>query len=169
MFTLLFILVLIFLCSLTYAARAGAPWVPTWKRDIDRLATLLDLKPGERFFELGCGDGRVSIELAKLSGAHATGVELSLLQWLVAQIRRVLGHHKNVTFVLGNAFNVDLTNADAVYLFLMPATYKKIRPKLERELKPGARVVTYVWPMPDWTPTRVDTFVKAPSLYLYQR
>jgi hypothetical protein len=84
-------------------------------------------------------------------------------------MRRVLTRSWNVRFVLGNAFHYDLRDADAVYLFLMPDTYEKIRPKLETELKPGARVLTYVWPIPGWEPTSIDEHPNAPKLYLYKR
>lgn len=167
------ILTFLLLFSMAYAAISGAPWVPTWKRDIARAKKLLDLQPGETFVELGCGDGRVTIALAACDPAtlrpSAVGVELSLVQYLAAQIRRVLTRSWNVRFVFGNAFNHKLHDVDALYMFLMPDTYEKIRPKLEAELKPGARVVTYVWPIQGWEPAAVDEHPKAPRLYLYRR
>lgn len=155
---------LILLASMAYAALSGAPWVPTWKRDIDRAKRLLDLKSGEKFVELGCGDGRVTCAIGQ-----GTGVELSIAQWLAAQVRRVVTRSWNTRFVLGNAFAYDLRDADAVYVFLMPETYEKIRPKFEAELKPGARVLSYVWPIEGWTPEVVDERPNAPRLFLYRR
>ena len=154
---------------MAYAAVSGAPWVPTWKRDIERARKLLDLKAGEKFVELGCGDGRVVIALAGRTRLMGIGVELSAVQYLAALIRRVVTRSWNVRFVFGNAFHYDLRDADAVYLFLMPDTYEKIRQKLETELKPGARVVTYVWPIPGWEPSLVDECAGASKLYLYQK
>ena len=157
---------------MAYAALSGAPWVPTWKRDIARAKKLLDLQPGETFVELGCGDGRVTIGLTgqtSQTGLTGIGVELSIVQYAAAQVRRIFTRSWNVRFKLANAFNYDLRDADVVYLFLMPDTYQKIRPKLEAELKPGARVITYVWPIPGWEPTRVDEHPGAPKLYLYGR
>ena len=54
-------------------------------------------------------------------------------------------------------------------MFLMPETYEKIRPKLEKELKPGARVITYVWPIPGWTPDVVDEVEGSQKIYLFRR
>lgn len=70
---------------------------------------------------------------------------------------------------LENAFVHDLSGYDAVYVFLMPETYEKIRPKFETELKPGARVVSYVWPIPGWEPTRVDEQIGALKMHYYER
>ncbi len=178
--TFVWIIFFILLFSLAYASASGAPWVPTFRGDIDRLKKLLALQDGEKFVELGCGDGRVSMFLATLvaSGSDGTkvprncnlvGVELSLLQYLIANIRRVMLRTWNVRFVLANAFQYNLRDADAVYMFLMPETYEKIRPKLEAELRPGTRVVTYVWPIEGWEPSVVDEVEGKSKLFLYRR
>ena len=184
----------ILLFSLAYAAGAGAPWVPTFKHDIERVRRLLDVKDGETFVELGCGDGRVVFGVAgeggrpkaerregrreskSLSASDPSrlrplfiGVELSLIQWLVAQIRRMVTRTWNTRFVLGNLFSHNLHDADAVYFFLLPETYEKLRPKLEAELRPGTRVVSAVWPVVGWTPEKIDEADGASKMYLYVR
>lgn len=169
MYTFVLVVGILLLGSAAYAGWRGAPWVPMRRGDAARLARLLALKPGERFLELGCGDGRVTVAVAKQSGASATGVELSLLQFFAAWIRGRLARVPGVSFRLGDAFSSDVSHADGVYLFLMPETYEKIRPKLEAELKPGARVVTYVWPMPEWKVAQEDQVEGKPALYLYVR
>ncbi len=184
--TFVWIIFFILLFSLAYAAASGAPWVPTFRGDIDRLKKLLALQDGEKFVELGCGDGRVILSLlslphlkGELGGGNTlprgnsrlvgTGLELSLLQYLIANIRRILSRTWNVKFILANAFHYDLRDVDAVYMFLMPETYEKIRPKLEAELRPGTRVVTYVWPIEGWEPLVVDEVEGKSKLYLYRR
>ena len=166
---IIWIILFILLVSFAYAAVRGAPWVPTRRRDLDRLIKLLDVKPGQKIYELGCGDGRVSILIGKKTGATVVGVELSLAQFIVACIRRVLSHLPNVYFSFGDVFSVNLADADAVYLFLMPKTYAKIRAKLERELRPGTKVITYVWPMDGWTPREISSQAGSENIYLYVR
>ncbi|MFH1404775.1 MAG: class I SAM-dependent methyltransferase [Patescibacteria group bacterium] len=161
------IIVGVFLFSLAYAAASGAPWIPTRKRDFERIGRLLDLKQGEIVYELGCGDGRLCFYLAKKYGVNAVGVELSLLQYMVAMIRKVVGGYKNVSIKFGNAMSRNLSEADAVYMFVMPDFYRDIRPKFEKELKQGARVASYVWPIPDWEPVQVDTKEAEQDVYLY--
>ena len=160
------VFVLIF--SMAYAAGSGAPWVPTWRRDIERFLALAEPKAGERMVELGCGDARVVVTAAKERGVKGVGVELSILQAVAAKIRALISR-TGVRIKWQNAFHTNLKDADLVYLFLMPETYAKIRPKLEAELKPGARVVSYVWPIPGWEPAKSDRLIGANSLYLYQR
>ena len=154
--------------SFAYAAARGAPWVPTWRKDFDRLLAMADLKPMEHFVELGCGDARVCVEIARRTGARATGVELSLVQWAAGRIRAKRSG-TGARVVLGDAFSFPLRDADVVYLFLMPETYERLRPTLEAQLKPGARVVTYVWPIPGWTPVSEDRRDGSPSIFLYRK
>lgn len=169
----------IFLLSLAYTSASGAPWVPTWKKDLERIRRLADLKDGEIFVELGCGNGRVCRYIAKAIDpsprpspsqgreTRVIGVELSLLQFCIAWVQAKLSRLKNIEIKFGNAFHQDLSNVDVVYMFLMPETYEKIRGKLERELKPGSRVITYVWPIPGWQPSVVDQVEGSQKIYLY--
>lgn len=161
-------IVFLLIFSMAYAAASGAPWVPTWRKDIERFLVLAEPKPEERMVELGCGDGRVVITAAKERGVKGTGIELSLIQVLAAKARALISR-SGVRIKWQNAFHANLKDADLVYLFLMPETYEKIRPKLEAELKPGSRVVSYVWPIPGWEVTKSDRLAGANSLYLYQR
>jgi SAM-dependent methyltransferase len=159
----------ILLASLAYAAMQGAPWVPTWNRDLERIKRLANLKAGESFVELGCGNARVCRGVKKHHpDAEVTGVELSMLQFGIGWLQNQLSR-SGVKMKLANAFKHDLSDTDVVYLFLMPETYEKIRPKFEAELKPGARVISYVWPIPDWEPTEINESKDSPKLFLYQR
>ena len=165
----IFLIILILLGSAAYAGIQGAPWVPTWKRDMKRVGELLRLAPEDKFVELGCGNARVCRHLKQEQPqADVTGVELSLLQYGVGWLQNRLAG-SGVKMKLENAFKHDLSGYDALYLFLMPETYQKIRPKLETELKPGSRVVSYVWPILGWEATRVDEREGAPKLYYYER
>lgn len=163
---IIYIFVLIIVGSLAYAAASGAPWVPTWNKDLKRIQRLLDLKAGDKFIELGSGNGRVCRYLAKTSEADVSGIELSLLQHIVSLVQNKLSHSKAKS-LFGNVFKHDLSKYDAVYLFLMPDTYLKIKPKFENELRSGTRVVSYVWPIPEWEAIKVDEVEGSSDLYLY--
>ena len=157
----------VLLLSFAYAASAGAPWVPTKKGDVDRLNKLVSLSEGDSFVELGCGNGRVCrAVLENNPGARVVGVELSIAQYLVARLQSA---SKPIRYYFQNVFKHDLSQYDVVYMFLMPETYEKMVPKLEAEVKPGAQVISYVWPIPGWEPELVDKKKDALDLYVYRR
>jgi len=157
------------LIPLAIAGISFAPWVPTWRADVDRALQLAALKPGEVFYDLGCGDGKAVFAAAKL-GAHATGIEIAWPLYLFCQIKKLL-FSSSARFKLGNLFHLDISDADVIYIFGMPKTIQqKLRDKLERELKPGTRVVSYAFPIHGWEAiTKDKPTPKQMSLYLYRR
>lgn len=165
---ILLLILIIIVASTVYAASQGAPWVPTKKKDVARFLDFVDMKPGEKFYELGCGDARLAIAAAKKFSVKAVGVELSIPQVVAAIIRNWLAKTE-VKIKWANLFKTDLSDADIVYLFLMPEPYAKLKPKLEKELKPGTRVITYVWPMVGWEAEKVDSVEGKLKLFLYRR
>ncbi|MEM2281873.1 MAG: class I SAM-dependent methyltransferase [Candidatus Bathyarchaeia archaeon] len=138
---------------------------------------LAQLKPGEVFFDLGAGDGRTVIMAAKEFGARAVGVELreDLAKRALSTVYEE-GLQDRVTIVNGDMFNVDLSSADVVFLYLTTSANEKIKPKLEAELKPGARVVSHDYEIVGWKPVKVENFCENPKLgypshiiYLYKK
>ena len=138
---------------------------------------LAQLKPGEVLFDLGAGDGRTVIMAAKTFGARGVGVELreDLAKKALGTIHDN-GLTDRVTIVNGDMFNVNLTSADVVFLYLTTSANEKIRPKLETELKKGVRVVSHDYEIVGWKPVKVENFCENPQLgypshtiYLYQK
>jgi len=138
---------------------------------------LAELKPGEVLFDLGAGDGRTVIMAARTFSARAVGVELreDLAKKALSTIHDN-GLADRVTIVNGDMFNVNLTSADVVFLYLTTSANEKIRSKLETELKKGVRVVSHDYEIVGWKPVKVDNFCENPQLgypshtiYLYQK
>jgi tRNA A58 N-methylase Trm61 len=138
---------------------------------------LAGLKPGEVLFDLGAGDGRTVIMAAKTFGARGVGVELreDLAKKALSTIHDN-GLSDRVTIVNGDMFNVNLTSADVVFLYLTTSANEKIRPKLDTELKKGVRVVSHDYEIVGWNPVKVENFCENPQLgypshtiYLYQK
>ena len=136
---------------------AGIPWVPTIERRIRKALELADVKPGETFYDLGCGDGRVLVLAARLRGARAIGIEISPLHCLVARLRaQIAGVGKQVTIRWGNFYKADLGDADVVYQFGHSQYAERLRSQLERQLRAGARVVSINVDLPGWQPAAID-------------
>jgi predicted RNA methylase len=154
-----------------------APYVPSPPQVIRQMLILAELKPREVFFDLGAGDGRTVIMAAKDFGARAVGVELR--EDLVKKALSTIYENSlqdRVTIVNGDMFNVDLTSADVVFLYLTTSANEKVKPKLETELKTGVRVVSHDYEIVGWKPIKVENFcenqtVGYPShtIYLYKK
>jgi len=164
---IIFFIVLLFIGTFAYAGYRAAPWAPTKREDVARFLELADIKDGEKVYDLGCGDGRLLFAAAE-KGANVMGYEISLLPFCIAKIRQLFFEKKANTRILFRDFwHVDLSQADIVYFFLMPKVYAKLKEKLEKELKPGAKVIAYVWPIDDWAPQRISSLKGAQKIYLY--
>ncbi|MBN1357666.1 class I SAM-dependent methyltransferase [Candidatus Bathyarchaeota archaeon] len=154
-----------------------APFVPSPAQVIEYMLKLADLKAGEVLFDLGAGDGRTVIMAAKSFGARAVGVELreDLAKKALSTIHEN-GLSDRVTIVNGDMFNVNLTSADVVFLYLTTSANEKIRPKLETDLRKGVRVVSHDYEIVGWKPLRVENYCENPKLgypshtiYLYEK
>lgn len=162
------IITLPFLLTFVWAGKQGAPWVPSKSEDIDRFLSLTHLQPGQVFYDIGCGDGRF-VSAAARAGARAYGFDISLLPYLLAKLRCLLsktGARCHISY--RNFWSTDLRDADVVYFFLMPKIYPRLKEKFERELKPGTKVVAYVWPIDGWTPVQISDVPNKPKLFLYE-
>jgi len=154
-----------------------APFVATPHQVVRHMLMLSQLKSGEIFFDLGAGDGRTVIMAAQEFGAKAIGVELreDLAKKALNTIQE-LGLQDKVTIINDDMFKVDLRPADVVFLYLTTSANEKVKPKLDLELKPGARVVSHDYEIIGWKPIKIDNFCENPKLgypshtiYLYKK
>jgi len=153
---------LIFL-SITYFI--GAPWTPTEERVVRKMLKMAGANNRTKVYDLGSGDGRIIIMAAKEFGADGVGIEINPFLILWSKFSAIFnGVRKKTKFVLNNFFNADLSDADIVTLFLLQPTNIKLKHKLSKELKHGARVVSYRFTFPYWKLKKKDAKDK---IYLY--
>jgi len=141
----------------------GAPFVPINAMVLKRMVALLQIQPGEKAADLGSGDGRIVIELAK-AGARAEGYEIN--PFLILTSRRNIKHAEvsQQAFIhWKNFWTEDLSSFQVITLFGMPHMMKKLQGKLTKELKPGARVISHQFRFPDWPISQQES-----QLYLYR-
>ncbi len=168
MFYFLYVLVFVVLLTAGYASLRGAPWVPTRKRDVARFLSIADIRQGSVMVDLGCGDGRLVVAAAQV-GATARGYEISIFPYILALLRvRFAVPKVHATILFRDLWKVDLRDVDVVYFFLMPDKIAALKEKFERELKPGAQIISYVWPIKGWTPARALKEPGLTNVYLYR-
>ena len=162
-------LILFAVLPLAWGGFSFAPWVPTKKRDLERVFELANLKEGEKVYELGFGDGRFILEAVKRYNVKGYGIEIVPFFYFYVWLRKLfLKNKRNLVLKMGNLFNFDLSPADLVYFWGMPATIeKKLKAKLEKELKPGTRVISYVFEIKGWKPEKISLKEGQVPIFLY--
>ena len=154
-----------------------APFVASPTPVVRQMLIIAELKPGETLYDLGSGDGRAVIMAAKDFGARSVGVELreDLVKRALSNIHE-LGLETKAHILQNDIFKVDLSEADVVFLYLTTSANEKVKPKLETELKPGARIVSHDYEVLGWKPSKIDNFCENPrlgypshTLYVYKR
>lgn len=149
--------VLIAAGTAAWASLSAAPYVPTWRRDVGRMLTLAEIQPDELVLDLGAGDGQYLVAAVRDWKARAVGYEITALAWLAAWLRiRFTGTAGRAKIYFRDFFHQDLSGADVVICFLTPRAMAKLAPKLQAELRPGTRVLSYAFSIPGWTPIRKD-------------
>ena len=183
MYLWLLYLLLVLACAVTVATAffvtgsiiafgvTRVPFAPTPQRNVGIVIEKLNLKPGEIFYDLGCGDGRYLIAAGQ-RGARAIGFELSPWAFLKALLN-LMRHRSTATLHYQNFYPVSISDADVVVCFLLDTVMAKVEKKLERELKPGTRVASYGFRLPGWQPIEVvdlkPNSKRFSRIYLYKK
>lgn len=152
-----------------------APYYPTPDSVVDKMLQLGNLKPGEKLFDLGSGDGRVVIMAAQKFRADATGVEIDRDLYKKSSGRiKSLGLDRTARIINGDLLQQDYSAADLVIVYLLPTSNDKVRPMLEKQLKKGARVVAHDFEFRDWQSEKTETIAddgegRSHTIFLYRR
>jgi predicted O-methyltransferase YrrM len=152
-----------------------APYYPTPETVVEQMLKLGGLKPGQKMFDLGSGDGRLVIMAAQKFKADATGVEFDQDLWKQSSERiRNLGLQKTARIIHGDIMKQDYSSADLITVYLLPSSNDKVRPILEKQLRKGAVVVSHDFEFSGWTPEKTENIDddgegRSHTLYLYRR
>jgi SAM-dependent methyltransferase len=160
-------------CSCTALAQydeygGDVPYVPTPYPIVEAMLKLGNIKPSDFVIDLGCGDGRIVVMAAEKFGARGIGYDLNPQRIAEAKENaKKAGVEDRVEFIEKNLFDADISRATLVTLYLLPEVNLRLRPKLLRELRTGARIVSHSFDMGDWKPDR-KIEVNGKTLYYWE-
>jgi ribosomal protein L11 methylase PrmA len=122
---------------------------------VAEMVKLAALRNGDVVYDLGCGDGRIVIAAVETPGVRGVCVDIDPERIRESRANaRAAGVYERIEFRTEDLFQSDIGDASVVMLFLWPEVNLRLRPKLERELSPGTRVVSYMHDMGDWRPEK---------------
>lgn len=128
----------------------GAPYVPTNNRGVAKILECSEIAPGMKIADLGSGDGRILIALAK-AGAIAHGYEINpFLVWYSRYMIRRAGLQDKAFVHWKNIWGVNFSDYQVITLFGITHIMHRLEKKLRQELKSGARVVSVSFSFPTW-------------------
>ena len=150
------------------------PYVPTPQDVVDKMLELAKVTSDDVVYDLGSGDGRIVITAAQKYGAHAVGVEINPDLYRLSSSRiKELGLDDRAHIICEDMFDVSVHRATVVTLYLLSSFNAKLRPKLERELRSGTRIVSHDFQVPGWDPEQTvevtSRYGISHKLYLYVR
>ncbi|KAJ8604501.1 hypothetical protein CTAYLR_000896 [Chrysophaeum taylorii] len=141
------------------------PYVAATAEQISLVRRACEARGVRHLVDLGSGDGVVCIEMARL-GIRTHGVELNpILVWQSRLAARRANVGRLATFERGDLFRADISSADAVALFVVPAMMPDLEKKLAAELRPDALVLAGRFPLETWTPVDHLVHPRASSGY----
>lgn len=140
----------------------GAIYDPSTDRDVQIIVNLLQISSDDKAIDLGSGDGRVVIAIAK-KGADTYGLERDSA--LVKQSRNSIskkGLDDRAAILETNFWNENLSLFNKIVIYQYYTVMNRLEKKLMVESPIGAYIVSHHWKFPNWEISR-----QVEDIYLY--
>lgn len=152
-----------------------SPWAPWWQMPdevIKKMCKIAKISSRDTIYDLGCGTGKALIYAAKMYKTKGVGIEIDPIRFFLAKwnIRR-FHQEKQILLYKKNFFSVDISQATVIFVYLVPNALKRLTPKFLKELKPGTKFLSYIYPMPEAIfkgRLKLVTYDKENKIYYYQ-
>lgn len=143
------------------------PPIPYFQTTRVRVQTMIDLAhitPGQRAADLGAGDGRIVIALAR-AGAVVTGYETDEVRASLAEknSKQTQLTEEQARIIRKDFWQEDLSGFDVITVYPMPDILQALETKLLQELQSGSRVLLNYYQFPHWQPETTKEHV---TLYI---
>ena len=144
-------------------------FVPTPPDVVEAMLKLAEVSASDVVYDLGCGDGIIVATAAEKFGATAVGIDIDPQRVKEANERIQKANVTNKVKILNqDLFTTDISNATIVTLYLLPSLNQKLIPKLNKELKPGTRIVSQSFNMGDQNPPLKTVDVNGRQVFLWR-
>lgn len=165
----LFAGVVVLLVMLSMLWPPDSPWAPWWRtsRRIARaMCRMAGVRKTDVIYDLGSGDGSALLTAAEEYGAKGVGIEIDPSRVWISQFRAQFQSEKDkVHFLKQNFFDVELSDATVIFVYLVPKALLRLKFKFAKELTPGTRIVSFRYQIPYLPLVKED---KLHQLYLYK-
>jgi precorrin-6B methylase 2 len=141
-------------------------FVPTPQEVVDAMLKMAKVGPNDIVYDLGSGDGRIPITAARTYKARGVGIDIDPQRIREANENLKTSGVSGVRFLNQDLFTTDISEATVVTLYLLPSLNLKVMPKLNKELKPGTRVVSHAFDMGDIKPEQTAN-INGRTIYMW--
>lgn len=142
------------------------PFVPTDDEVVQAMLDLGRVGPNDVLYDLGSGDGRILVSAARDRNTRGIGVDIDPMRIAEAmEYAGFSGVEYLVDFIEEDLFDVDVSNATVVTLYLLQSINVQLRPRLLSQLRPGSRVISHAFDMGDWRP---DAWLKLSGANIFK-
>jgi len=133
-----------------------APYVATPMPVVEKMLEMAQVTKDDVLYDIGCGDGRIVITAARKYGARGVGIDIdeNFIKTSRASAEKE-GVAGLTRFIAMDATKAHYTEATVLALYLLPESLDLLRPRFEKELKPGARIATHDYRIPGWDEKKV--------------
>ena len=145
---------LFFLAEVLAKFTTDAPFVPIPDGISKEIIKILDLNNQSVFYDLGCGDGRILVDIVKSNpNIKAVGVEKAFLPYFLAKIKT--RKFENIEIKRSDIFKENLSGSTDIFLYLYPQVLDKLLPNLESQCKTGTRIISCDFKFKEKKPTKI--------------
>lgn len=159
----------VYIIFLIYSWLKGAPYVATQMKSINKIIKHAQIKDGHHIVELGSGDGRFLLSVARRYKITGVGVDINPIPILIARMHARIQKADSVKFHLQDIRKTDLRSADVIYIFLFPKLVKEIQEQLLKKTKKKAVIISHGFRIDYLQKYHIDTIANGKfKTYFYQ-
>lgn len=146
--------------------------LPSIMADMD---SFVSITGDDIFYDLGSGDGRVCVDVAKKYGCKCVGIEIDeVLCHTANRLVEESSVQDKVTIICDDILNQPLEEATILFIALVPSCLMSLTPTLKDMIDKDKKIVSYKFPLPEtegWAPVRTletdDVIKEGNRVYLY--